>query len=260
MNLKDLSKEIPCKWRVQSFSKNKAVAICIPYIDAKAVMDVLDRVCGIQGWQSDYKGFDGKLYAGIGIKCGEEWVWKWDAGSESKESPTKGLASDAFKRAGVRWGIGRSLRDMPVQYCDANEKKMDNNYPYVIDAQKKRVRELTPHINEHVLNKKATPKKPASPDTDTKTGETPMTPEEAKETFGDQEIPKTFYEFMMDAKKELKAMTGDDNLYKSELKGVFDVKNLSEVKDDEPAQENIRHHFEATLEDTREANKDGKSK
>ena len=44
-------------------------------------------------------------------------VWKWDCGVESREdgegNEKKGEASDAFKRAGFRWGIGRELYTAP---------------------------------------------------------------------------------------------------------------------------------------------------
>ena len=79
-NLKLLEEEIPCQWRVQSYSTNKPSAQCVAYIDARDVMDLLDKVVGKENWQDDYRLIDGKLIAGIGIKCGDEWVWKWDTG------------------------------------------------------------------------------------------------------------------------------------------------------------------------------------
>ena len=42
MNLKDLSKEIPFKWRVQSTKYGKTT--CVAYIDARDCMDLLDEV------------------------------------------------------------------------------------------------------------------------------------------------------------------------------------------------------------------------
>ena len=148
MNLKDLTNIIPYKWRVQSFSKNKASAQCVAYIDARDVMARLDEVVGVENWQDDYKLVDGKLMGGIGIKCGTEWVWKWDTGNESAMDGDKGQISDSFKRAGVKWGIGRFLYDLTIQYVDANEPKTASNYPYVVDKQGKRVYDLTAYINE----------------------------------------------------------------------------------------------------------------
>ncbi|HEA66237.1 hypothetical protein LCGC14_0777920 [marine sediment metagenome] len=155
MNLKELKKETPPKWRVQSFSKRKPVASCVPYIDARTVMDLLDEVCSPENWQDDYKTIDGKLFAGIGI-CNPNgfFAWKWDCGVESKKEKEKGQASDAFKRAAVKWGIGRFIYTIDVQYVDANEKKTDSNYPYCIDARKQRIWDLTKHINEKVAGKR----------------------------------------------------------------------------------------------------------
>lgn len=149
MQLKELKKEIPYKWRVQSFSKNKPQAQCVAYVDARDVMELLDEVCGPENWQDDYKEADGKLFAGIGIKVGDEWVWKWDTGSESNIEKDKGQVSDSFKRAGVKWGIGRFLYKLAIQYVDANEVKTQNNYPYVVDNGK-RVWDITKFINDRI--------------------------------------------------------------------------------------------------------------
>lgn len=151
MNLKDLKKQIPYQWRVQSFSKNKAQAQCVAYIDARDVMNLLDEVVGSENWQSDFKDIGGQTFAGIGIKAeGElsDWVWKWDTGSESAIEKEKGQASDSLKRAAVQWGIGRFLYDMPIKYVEANEVKTTSNFPYVVDLNGKRVWDLTEYINK----------------------------------------------------------------------------------------------------------------
>lgn len=146
MDLKELTRKIPIQWRVQSFSQNKPRASCVAYIDSRDVMELLDEVCG-NNWQSDYKDIGGQTFGGIGIKIGDEWIWRWDTGSESNIEKEKGQASDAFKRAGVKWGIGRFLYDLDVKYVPANEAKTANNKPYVIDASGKRVWDLTEFIN-----------------------------------------------------------------------------------------------------------------
>jgi len=152
MELKDLKQEIPFQWRVQSFSKNKPSAQCVAYIDARDVMDLLDKVCGIENWQSDYKEVKGNMFAGIGIKTAEGWVWKWDCGVESNVDKEKGEASDSFKRAGVKWGIGRFLYNKTIVYVQASETKTNTNYPYVVDLSGKRVYDLTKFINEQYGN------------------------------------------------------------------------------------------------------------
>lgn len=148
IDVKGLQKVIPYQWRVQSFSKNKPSASCVAYIDARDVMKLLDEVVGAENWQDDYKDLGGQIFAGIGIKSNDGWVWKWDTGSESNIEKEKGQASDSFKRAGVKWGIGRFLYDLEVQYVNTNEAKRDGNYPYVVDKSGQRVYDLTKYINE----------------------------------------------------------------------------------------------------------------
>lgn len=145
----DLLKEcIPFKWRVQNFSKSSTTAVCVAYIDARDVMDMLDACVGVENWQSDYKEIKGNLYAGIAIKINSEWIWKWDCGTESHSDKAKGEASDAFKRSAVKWGIGRFLYDIPVQYCKSNEPKKDNNYPFIVDEEGNKVKNLSDYINQ----------------------------------------------------------------------------------------------------------------
>lgn len=144
MEIKKLKGEMPYQWRVQSFSKNYPSAQCVAYIDARDVMNKLDEVVGEENWQDDYKLIDGKLVAGIGIfnKELKQWVWKWDAGTESNIEKEKGQMSDAFKRAAVKWGVGRFLYDLPIKVV-----KTDDSKKYVIDEQGKRVYDLTKFIN-----------------------------------------------------------------------------------------------------------------
>jgi hypothetical protein len=159
MNLEQLNNEMPYKWRVQSFSKLKPQGQCVAYIDARDAQKRLDEVCGKEKWQAIYYEVGSMLFCKVGIKIDGEWVWKSDTGSESNIEKEKGHSSDAFKRACVLWGIGRFLYDMKIQYVDANEKKTNSNYPYVIDKNEKRVWDLTEFINNknksiHPKNKK----------------------------------------------------------------------------------------------------------
>lgn len=81
----------------------------LDYVDARFVMDRLDSAVGPENWQDRYEDAGTSVRCGIGIRLGDEWVWKWDVGDPSDIEPTKGAHSDAFKRAGVKWGIARDL-------------------------------------------------------------------------------------------------------------------------------------------------------
>ncbi len=95
------------------------------YKTARTDANVLDDVIGVYDWQCDYKVIDGVLFCGIGIRGeDDQWVWKWDAGSESNVEKEKGEASDAFKRAGFRFGIGRELYTAPFIWIPSGKCKI----------------------------------------------------------------------------------------------------------------------------------------
>ena len=135
MNLKDLSRPLEISdvdFRVQSIN-NGGYATILAYKDARVDMNRLDEVLTPLGWQRDYKLIDGKLFCGVGIWFSSinQWVWKWDVGTESNTEKEKGQASDAFKRACFNLGIGRELYSYPIisvkLKTDEWEKKKDFN-------------------------------------------------------------------------------------------------------------------------------------
>lgn len=118
-NLRDLFKEFPresISWRAQSVTRDGNKAMALAYIDARDVANRLDEVCGMDGWQCKYSHANGKTVCDIGIKCGGEWIWKADGAGDSDIEAEKGALSDAFKRAGVRWGIGRYLYEFSTPW------------------------------------------------------------------------------------------------------------------------------------------------
>lgn len=150
MNIKDLLKPMAYKWRVQSFSKNKPSASCVAYIDARDVMARLDEVCGAENWQNEYYQVKDTMFCKIGIKIDNVWIWKSDGGAESDVEAKKGEASDAFKRAAVKWGIGRFLYDLDIKYLKANAVKKDGVYPYLVNDDGERIWDVTEHINKFI--------------------------------------------------------------------------------------------------------------
>jgi hypothetical protein len=102
--------------------------LVLDYVTARFVQDRLDAAVGPANWQSHFESLvDGSVRCGIGIRIpgtdSNEWVWKWDVGVASTIEPQKGAHSDAFKRAGVQWGIARDL------YDDRDEKAMNVALP-----------------------------------------------------------------------------------------------------------------------------------
>lgn len=116
MNLRDLAAPFPAadiSWRVGATSGDKTKGIALAYIDARDVMHRLDSVCGPENWQCDYPWSDGKrLVCRVGVRIGNEWIWKANGAGDTDVEAEKGAMSDAFKRAAVLWGIGQYLYDL----------------------------------------------------------------------------------------------------------------------------------------------------
>jgi hypothetical protein len=98
----------------------------LPYKDARTDMDILDDIVGSDNWKNDYKRDEkGVLQGGIGLwsEDKQQWIWKWSNGKPSQFESEKGEYSDAFKRAGFMWGIGRCLYRFPEIRLILNEKE-----------------------------------------------------------------------------------------------------------------------------------------
>jgi hypothetical protein len=112
MNLNNLKKDLPYKFKVQTAQQYGAVMVA--YVDSRIVQDLLDDVVGPENWQDKYTAGVNCAYCSIGIKCGDEWVWKGDCGTAGNIEKEKSQASDAFKRAAVKWGVARFLYSLPI--------------------------------------------------------------------------------------------------------------------------------------------------
>lgn len=126
INFDALSAPFPAdrvSWRVGTMTKDKTKAMALAYLDARDVMERLDEVCGPPGWQNRYTHAEQKTVCEIGILTDEGWVWKADGAGDSDIEAEKGALSDAFKRAAVRWGIGRYLYDLASPWVEIDEYK-----------------------------------------------------------------------------------------------------------------------------------------
>jgi hypothetical protein len=99
--------------------------IVLLYKTARTDMEILDEVFTPWGWSCRYDEIKGNLYCTISVRNSEtgEWISKQDCGIESREdeegNQKKGEASDSFKRAGFKWGIGRELYSSPFIFITA---------------------------------------------------------------------------------------------------------------------------------------------
>jgi hypothetical protein len=111
-------------WRAQSLTRAGDKAMALAYIDARDVMDRLDLICGPENWQDGYvETAKGRVIATIEINVGGTWIRKSDGAGDTAVEGDKGGISDAFKRAAVKWGVGRYLYDMPTIWvpCESYE-------------------------------------------------------------------------------------------------------------------------------------------
>jgi hypothetical protein len=114
-------------WRVGSTTADKSKGLALAYIDARDVMERLDEVCGPDGWQDSYtETAKGRVLCTIRIKVGDEWIAKSDGAGNTDVEADKGGISDAFKRAAVKWGIGRYLYDVDSPWVEL--AKRGNSY------------------------------------------------------------------------------------------------------------------------------------
>lgn len=132
MNFRDLTAE-EIEVRVQSVKANGVVLLL--YKTARTDMSILDETVGAENWQDKFYEVKGVMFCSIGINTNynnpelpDRWIWKSDAGTESNQDAEKGNASDARKRAGFAWGIGRCLYTssfiwIPKEKCNISEKK-----------------------------------------------------------------------------------------------------------------------------------------
>ena len=101
---------------------NDKEASLLLYKNARCDMNILDEMDLI--WQRKHYECKGNLFCSVGIKCGDDWVWKDDCGIESFTEKEKGEASDSFKRACFNWGIGRELYTSPFIWVPAAKIKL----------------------------------------------------------------------------------------------------------------------------------------
>lgn len=110
-------------WRVGSTDGEKKHGLALAYIDARDVMQRLDDVLGPENWQDRYEVHGGKTICYLSLRVSRNddnngWVTKADAAGDTVVEAEKGAVSDAFKRAAVKWGIGRYLYDLDSPWVE----------------------------------------------------------------------------------------------------------------------------------------------
>lgn len=110
------------------------VALALAYITSRAVMDRLDEVVGVENWYDEYSPAPaGGVMCTLYIRVDNEWLGKSDVGVNTDFEPEKGGFAESFKRAAVKFGIGRYLYNLPNLWWNVREKeyKGKKNYTFI---------------------------------------------------------------------------------------------------------------------------------
>ena len=111
------------EWRPAGKGGANAHTAIVAYLEASTVMARLDDVCGA-GWSFELEPV---VVAGgeLQVARGRLSIFgrtRDGLGTATNWEPSKGAASDALKRAGALWGIGRYLASLPQVTCQLDAK------------------------------------------------------------------------------------------------------------------------------------------
>lgn len=162
---KSLSAPFPpeqISWRIGATSGD--VGLPLAYIDARDVMDRLDTICGPAGWQCRYPTMGHVTICEIGLNIGginnmPEWIWKADGAGQTDVEAEKGILSDAFKRAAVRWGIGRYLYSIQAPWVQIEKRGKST---VIKESEYKKLEGLLANVGKGIAARPTPP--PADPD------------------------------------------------------------------------------------------------
>lgn len=126
MDLKKLLEPLPIdliEFRVAQVIKGKdrVFATLLGYKTQRTDSKLLDEVVGQGNWQIKFREEKECIVASLGIFTDNQWVWKEGNGTPGDFEKEKGAYSDAQKRAGFQWGIGRGLYDFPTIFVELFE-------------------------------------------------------------------------------------------------------------------------------------------
>lgn len=143
-------------WRMQYVDTTKMEGYAVPYLDARAVEDRFDQVLGQKNWNDSYESWhtytetvterDKTTVKEIRSQLctiyvyneeRKEWLGKTDGAENTDIESIKGGLSDSFKRAAVKWNVGRYMYKMETVWVKAGKKGKS----YVVaDSEKERLK------------------------------------------------------------------------------------------------------------------------
>ena len=118
-------------WRVGMTTKDKSRGIPLAYLDARDVMKRLDDVIGPENWEDEYTETpSGRLICKLTLNLDDFGrVTKSDGAGDTQVEGEKGAISDAFKRAAVKFGVGRYLYYLSTQWVELDQNRKIKTIP-----------------------------------------------------------------------------------------------------------------------------------
>lgn len=118
--------EVEC--RIGQVSRSGKGLSLLLYKTSRTDMALLDETFGPMNWRCEYEEVKGVLNCTLGVYDADRGLWidKQAAGTESNMESEKGESSDALKRAGFLWGIGRELYTAPFIWIKAGDCNITN--------------------------------------------------------------------------------------------------------------------------------------
>lgn len=122
--------EVEC--RIGQVSKSGKGLSLLLYKTSRTDMALLDETFGPMNWRCRYEEVKGVLNCTLSVYDDDKgfWIDKQAAGTESNMESEKGESSDALKRAGFLWGIGRELYTAPFIWIKAEDCNITNGKCY----------------------------------------------------------------------------------------------------------------------------------
>src|SRR5260370_18343679 len=75
------------RWKPQTVTADKQRCLAVAYLDGHAVMDRLDEVFGVGGWQDSYQLLpDGSAVCTLRVLIAGHWIQKQDVAGASNQS------------------------------------------------------------------------------------------------------------------------------------------------------------------------------
>lgn len=122
--------EVEC--RIGQLSKSGKGLSLLLYKTSRTDMALLDETFGPMNWRCRYEEVKGVLNCTLSVYDADKGIWidKQAAGTESNMDSEKGESSDALKRAGFLWGVGRELYTAPFIWIKSEDCNITNGKCY----------------------------------------------------------------------------------------------------------------------------------